>query len=54
VTPEGLLLREDERIGPSVHLGVDRTQEVAVVAAIEVRDARESDAGALVALCGVS
>jgi GNAT superfamily N-acetyltransferase len=50
VTPEGLLLREDERIGPSVHLGGGPDREVAVVAAVEVRDARAGDAAALVAM----
>jgi GNAT superfamily N-acetyltransferase len=50
VTPEGLLLREDERIRPSVHLGGGPDREVAVVAAVEVRDARPGDAEALVAL----
>jgi len=51
VTPEGLLLRGGRAYRPVLFTsGVDQTQEVAVAAAIEVRDAQPGDAGALVAL----
>lgn len=43
-------MREDERIRRPVHLGGEPNQEVAVAAAIEVRDAQRGDAGALVLL----